>query len=230
MRLGRRRVIMNMMKRVIAYLLVFSMLLPISVSKSSAENSKYAQKLAKRKYDVSRTYHAYFGIQQTESWIFRDPWYSDVLGIDGALLKRNGVQYSDMLKFGQDGKFRKSKGKVKDAKINGSGTYSVKVSGLGNTLRKRSGAMLSMVYVTTDIPYRYMNKVDISNVRLYMDNKLVYQTNEVFFPEEYCSESKFIRFDIINTYQRDQGFYPECPFFDTPKNSVQIRFKVKMKA
>lgn len=219
---------MNTKNKFIAYFLILSILILIPANHLNAANSKYAKKIATQKYKISRTYHAYFGIQQTESWIFRDEWYSDSLGIGGSMLKENQLQYNNILISGDDC-ILKSKGKVKDAKIKESGTYSVKVTGLNNTLRKNPNAILSMLYVTTDIPYKYSKKVKISDIKLYVDNELVYRTNKAFIPDEYCSESKFIRFDLINVYQKDQGIYPESPTIDTPKNSIQIRFKLKMK-
>ena len=222
---------MNMIKKWTVCFLVLSILTTIPANYSSAANSsKYAQEIAKRKYKVSRTYHAYFGIQQTESWIFRDEWYSDALGMNGKLLKINQVKYNNILcstTGGQD--IIKSKGKVKDTKIKGSGTYSVKVTGLNNTLRKNPDAILSMLYVTTDIPYKYVDKVQISNIKLYADNKLVHRMKEAFIPEEYCRDSKLIRFDIINVYQMDQGLYPESPTIQSPKNNIKISFQIKMK-
>ena len=219
---------MKPLKKFLAYFLVLAILITIPANYSSAATSKYARKIAKRKYNVSRTYHAYFGIQQTESWIFRDEWYSDALGMDGKLLKTHQLQYKNILRSTGDD-IIKSKGKIKDAKINGSGTYSIKVTGLNNTLRKNPDAILSMLYVTTDIPYKYVDKVQISNIKLYADNKLVYRMKKAFIPEEYCSDSKLIRFDIINLYQKDQGFYPDSPTIITPKNSIKISFQIKLK-
>ena len=223
-----RRIIMNTIKKFVTYFLILSIIILIPANHSNAANSKYAQKIAKQKYKISRTYHAYFGIQQIESWIFRDEWYSESLGIGGRLLKDNHLQYNNIF-ISKDNRILKSKGKVKDTKIKGSGTYSVKVTGLNNTLCKNPDAILSMLYVSTDIPYKYSNKVKISNIRLYVDNELVYRMNKAFIPDEYCSESKFIRFDLINIYQKDQGIYLESPTIDTPQKNIEIRFKLKMK-
>lgn len=217
-------------RKVISLILVCAMLSVLPTDCASAAVSSRAKKLAKVKYKSTRTYHAYIGLQQTDSWIFRDPWYSKTLGIGGSKLKKYHMNYKNVLKIEtSDYRVRKSKGKVKDTKIKGSGTYTVSITGLNNTLRKNPHAILSMVYVVTDIPYKALEKVDISNVKLYMDNKLVYRTNSVYISDEYCSESKFIRFDVINEYQKDQGYYTESPNCKTPKKSIKIKFKIKMK-
>lgn len=219
-------------KKIISLILVCAMLSVLPTDYAGAAVSKRAKKLAKVKYKSTRTYHAYIGLQQTENWIFRDPWYSATLGIGGSDLKKYHVNYKNVLQMqisGYSSGIRKSKGKVKDTNMKGSGTYTVSITGLKNTLRKNPYAVLSMVYVNTDIPYKALNKVDISNVKLYMDNKLVYRTNHVYIPDEYCSESKFIRFDVINQYQKDSGDYTKSPNCKTPRNSIKIKFKIKMK-
>ena len=50
---------------------------------SAGTISKAAKEAAKAAFDASgkTTYHAYFGLQQTESWIFRDEWYQEENGL-----------------------------------------------------------------------------------------------------------------------------------------------------
>lgn len=51
---------------------------------SAGTISKAAKEAAKAAFDASgkTTYHAYFGLQQTESWIFRDEWYQEENGFE----------------------------------------------------------------------------------------------------------------------------------------------------
>ena len=59
----------------------------------SAATSKAGKKAAKAEFDADGTYHAYFGFQEKGSWIFRDEWYSDTLGIDGKDMKKAGLRF-----------------------------------------------------------------------------------------------------------------------------------------
>ena len=61
---------------------------------SAGTISKAAKEAAKAAFDASgkTTYHAYFGLQQTESWIFRDEWYQEENGLNGTNLP-DGAYY-----------------------------------------------------------------------------------------------------------------------------------------
>ena len=67
--------------------------------------SKAAKKLAKQEFDPNGTYHAYFGMQQSGTWIFRDPWCSETLGIDGTEYAESttGATFNNLLKSGSEG-------------------------------------------------------------------------------------------------------------------------------
>ena len=70
-----------------------------SAADAATTPSKAAKKLAKAEFDPAGTYHAYFGMQQSGTWIFRDPWCSETLGIDGTeYAKSPDVTYNDLLK------------------------------------------------------------------------------------------------------------------------------------
>ena len=190
--------------------------------------SKAAKKLAKQEFDPAGTYHAYFGMQQTNTWIFRDPWCSETLGIDGTEFAESttGATYSDLLKSGTDGLEKIAGTTVVDAEITGNGVYTVSVDGLNGALTADQTAVLSMVYVGTDVPVSAKGTFQISDVKLVMDDRTQSLPDEVYFNEEEEEATGFIRFDPVNTYHKDQGMYPDCPSVFSPTNSIKITFKV----
>lgn len=215
---------------------VMALALSVSIvpaSYVSAETSKQGKEAAKKEFDPNGTYHAYFGLQQAQSWIYRDEWYSDTLGIDGSEMKKAGLTFDQGTLFqSKDNANSALEGtKVTDAEITGNGVYTVKVEGLNGLLTdeesKDEKAIVSMLYVDTDIPMTAKdNPVVISDVKLKLDGNTQAMPAEVFFPEEYTDESGLIRFDAVNTYQRDQGAYPDCPSIVTPRESAEITFTI----
>lgn len=210
---------------------VMALALAVSIVPTSAlaETSKAGKAAAKAEFDPEGTYHAYFGLQQTETWIYRDEWYSDTLGIDGSGLTEAG------LKFDQGNLFQSNNNqntalegtKVTDAEITGNGVYTVKVEDLNGVLTENADATLSMIYVDTDIPMSAKdNPITISDWKLKLDGNTQSLPAEVYYPSEYTDESGLLRFDAVNTYQKDQGDYPECPSIVTPQNSIELTFTV----
>lgn len=189
--------------------------------------SKAAKKLAEAEFDPAGTYHAYFGMQQTNTWIFRDPWCSETLGIDGTEYAENpDVSYADLLKSGSEGLQKIEGTTVVDAEITGNGVYTVSVDGLNGVLTADQSAVLSMVYVDTDVPVSAKGTFQISDVKLVMDDRTQSLPEEVYYNEEEEEATGFIRFDPVNTYHKDQGMYPDCPSVFSPTNSIKITFTV----
>lgn len=205
-------------------------IVPASVS---ADVSKLGEEAAKKEFDPAGTYHAYFGMQQAQSWIYRDEWYSDTLGLEGSGLADAGLTYDQGTIFqSKDNKNLAIEGTtVTDAEITGNGVYSVKVEGLNGLLAEQEQAdekaIISMLYVSTDIPMSAKdNPIVISDWKLKLDGNSQTLPADVYFPSEYTDESGLLRFDPVNTYQRDQGDYPDCPSIVTPRDSIEITFKV----
>ena len=203
-----------------------------AVPANAATNvNKAGKQAAKKEFDASGNteYHAYFGMQQTESWIFRDEWYAKENGINGSGIPE-GQSFEGTLYQSKDGENLVMEGvTVTDAVIKGNGVYTVKVEGLNGALTQAESsqqAQLSMLYIDTDIPASAMDKVTISDWKLVVDNNTQSLPADVFFPDEYIDNSGLIRFDPYNTYQKDQGAYPECPSVKTPNDSIVITFKV----
>ena len=178
------------------------------------------------------TYHAYFGLQETGTWIFRDEWYSDTLGIDGKDMKKANLTFDNgtLFQSGTDGVTAIEGTQVQDVEIKGNGTYTVGVSNLNNALDTKGDAetKISMIYVDTDIPMTAKdNPVTISDVKLTCDGKEISVPSEPFFPSEYTDESGLLRFDAMNSYQKDKGEYADSPDITVvPTDSIQITFTV----
>lgn len=198
----------------------------------SAETSKAGKKAAKTEFDADGTYHAYFGFQQQGSWIFRDEWYSDTLGIDGSNMKKAGLTFDQgtLFQSGKKGVTTIEGTKVQDAEIKGNGTYTVGVSGLNSCLDPKgdSEIKISMIYVDTDIPMKVKdNPVKISDVKLLCDGKEVSVPSDPYYPAEYTDASGLMRFDAMNAYKKEQGEYPDSPDMNVvPTDSIQIQFTV----
>lgn len=198
----------------------------------SAATSKVGKKAAKAAFDADGTYHAYFGLQETGTWIFRDEWYSDTLGIDGKDMKKANLTFDNgtLFQSGKNGVTAIEGTQVQDVEIKGNGTYTVGVSNLNNALDTKgdSETKISMIYVDTDIPMTAKdNPVTISDVKLTCDGKEISVPSEPFFPSEYTDESGLLRFDAMNSYQKDKGEYADSPDITVvPTDSIQITFTV----
>lgn len=199
---------------------------------SAGTISKAAKEAAKAAFDASgkTTYHAYFGLQQTESWIFRDEWYQEENGLNGTNLPDGA--YEGKLYHSENNALTAVPGAtVTDAEIKGNGVYTVSVKDLGGVLTSAESsqqAKMSMLYVSTDIPMSAYKdgKIQVTDWKLKIDNTSVTLQDDIFVPTEYTDESGLFRLDPFNSYQKDQGAYPGCPSVRTPNDSVEITFKV----
>lgn len=201
---------------------------PTSVS-AATEVSDAGKAAAKAEFDPAGTYHAYLGLQQTETWIYRDEWYSATLGLNGTNLEEAGLKYDQGTLFKSENNVNSAlEGtKVTDAEITGNGVYCVSVEGLNGALTENADAVLAMLYVSTDIPMSAKdNPITISDWKLKLDGNTQTIPEQVFFPAEYTDDSGLLRFDVVNTYQKDQGAYTDCPSVVTPNDSIQIIFTV----
>lgn len=187
--------------------------------------SKEAKKAGKKKFDPAGTYHAYFGLQQTQTWIFRDPWYSDTLGLHGTSFEGSDCTFNDFCQSGPDNLI-KLDAKVTDAEITGNGFYTVSLENINKGLASSDpSADLAMVYVDTDIPVSAKDTIQISDVKLYMDDMPITIPKEIFYHWKEEAESNLIRFDVVNSYQKEQGYY-ESPSVVAPSDSIKITFKI----
>ena len=196
--------------------------------------SKAGKKAAKAEFDPNGEYHAYFGLQQDTSWIFRDEWYNPETGLDGtSWAKTDGLAFDSgtIFQSGDDGLVAIEGTVVTDAVIKGNGVYTVGVEGLNGVLPQAESekqALMRMIYVTTDMPWTAKdNPFVISDVKLTIDGMDQMLPAEVFYPEEYIeNDCAVLRFDPFNLYQKENGPYPDCPGIVTPNDSIQITFTV----
>lgn len=129
------------MRKIIAIASASVMALTFAVTSapnaSAGTISKAAKEAAKAAFDASgkTTYHAYFGLQQTESWIFRDEWYQKENGLNGTNLPDGA--YEGKLYHSENNALTAVPGAtVTDAEIKGNGVYTVSVKDLGGVLTK----------------------------------------------------------------------------------------------
>lgn len=208
--------------------MAFTMAATIAPGIASAEVSKEGEKAAKAEFDPNGTYHAYFGMQQTGSWIYRDEWHNAATGNGGTDLP-DGVTFDKLLRNAPDGTIAVD-GTVTDAEITGNGVYTVGVEGLNNILKdaevEDSTATLAMVYVDTDVPASAKDTFKISDWKLIVDGSEQALPADVFYNPEAETNCAVIRFDALNTYMRDKGEYADCPSVTTPADSIKITFTV----
>ena len=187
------------------------------------QSTKAGIKAGKAKFDPDGTYHAYFGFQQKDTWIFRDAWFNPNTGRDGKDLKN--LDYNGLLQSGDNGTTQLESTKVTDAEITGNGTYTIGVTGINSALADPDGEsnVIALIYASTDIPLSAIEDgtVKVTDVKMSIDGK------EAFSGEPYINEDtkllKLYQFDCVNTWQ-NEGY--ENPSILTPKDSIQITFTI----
>ncbi len=186
--------------------------------------SKAGEKAGKAKINLDAPdYHAYFGFQQTGSWIFRDTWYNPDTGLNGPSLKDAGLTFEgSMFQSGDNGLTKFSKTVVTDANITGNGTYSIGVTGIDGQLSTLPDDKISLIYVSTDIPSSAEDTIKFSDVKLTLDGADVTIPAELYVSSD-AKEHGLYRLDIVNTYQTD-GY--ESPSLIAPRDSMKITFTV----
>lgn len=221
------------LKRAVATVVAsaFALTLAVAIVPTTAKAedvSKTAKKAGKAEYDPEGTYHAYFGLQQSESWIFRNPWYGVETGLDGTSFAEKGGSFQNLLQSNADKPYVIEGPTITDAEITGNGVYSVSIEGLDGVLRENMDGVVSMIYVSTDIPTSAKNDGDfaISDAKLFLDDMEVTLPDYIFYEFDEEFSTKLIRFDVVNSYQKDQGAYPESPSITPPTNSIRIQFTV----
>ena len=185
--------------------------------------SKAGEKAGKAKFNPDGTYHAYFGFQQKDTWIYRDAWFNPATGLNGTDIK--DLDYNGLLQNGDDGTKQVEGAKVTDAEISGNGTYTIGVEGINGVLAESDGEknVISLIYASTDIPISAIEDgtVKVTDVKMSIDGK------EAFSGEPYVNEDtkliKLYQFDCLNTWQ-SEGY--ENPSILTPKDSIQITFTI----
>lgn len=189
---------------------------PATLAEAGVDCSKAGKKAGKAEVDLDGTYHAYFGFQQSDTWIFRDAWYNPATGLDGKNMK--DLDYNTMMQS-KDNKVSNVDGTVTDAEIKGNGTYTVSVKGLNGELDPN--AKINMVYASTDIPSSAMDTIKISDVSISIDGLKKWTGDPYINPD--AEEWGLYQFDIVNAYKENEF---ESPAIGTPNDSIEITFTV----
>ncbi len=182
--------------------------------------SDAGKKAGKADIDSDGTYHAYFGFQQSDSWVFRDAWFNPDTGLDGAKLE-DPTQFNGLLQS-VDGKTETVEGTVTDAEIAGNGTYTVGVSGIDASKLNTDVTTVSMLYMSTDIPSSAKDTIKISDVKFAIDG--VDKGSVEPYVNADAEEWGLLEYDVINTYQQDG--YENPTSMAIPQDSITITFTV----
>lgn len=188
---------------------------------ASVQCSKAGKKAGKADVDLAGTYHAYFGFQQTDSWVFRNAWYDPELGLDGKF--KDDASYDQMLTSLDVSDPVPVGGTVTDVEIKGNGTYTVGVSGLDATKLNSDASKISLLFASTDIPSKAVKDgtITFSDVKLSVDG--VEKWSGEPFTNVDAEEWGLFQMDIVNTYQ-NEGY--ESPSIMLPTDSLEITFTV----
>lgn len=186
--------------------------------------SKDGKKAGKAEFDPAGTYHVYFGLQQTNTWIYRDSWYNPATGLNGTEMK-DPLTFDAIMQNGTDGATVLEGATVTDAEITGNGTYTVGVEGLNGCLTADADAVLSLVYMSTDLPSSGTDTFKISDVVVKFDDKTQSVPEELYENLD-AQEHGLYQLDVVNTYAKDSGDYANCPSLMAPTDSIKITFTV----
>ena len=175
--------------------------------------------LAAAACSAADTYHAYFGVQGTDTYVFRNAW-SDNYGLNDTV-----HPYFDRL-TGWDGGEKAEDGSVNyggeftDAEITGSGDYTVTLTtgemGFGET------KAFNMLFVSTDIPGSLVSggTVKIENIRARIGS----EAEELEIPVLAVDASgKYVTIYVINTYNGKPAFEYTVP---GANDTITISFTV----
>ena len=151
------------MKKVLATAAAFALTFSFAAggvadtASASVTCSKAGKQAGKADIDLDGTYHAYFGFQQQDSWVFRNAWYDPELGLDGKSLVGDAT-YDQMLTTLDVSDAIPVAGTITDAEITGNGTYRVGVSGLDSSKLVQDTSKIYQIFVSTDIHVLSMNE------------------------------------------------------------------------
>ncbi len=127
-----------------------------------------AAKKAKPALDPAKAYHAFFGIQAADSWVFRNAWSNPSYGGDSKEFK-NGL-YDTENGFTADGRVQ---GTIADATftkgdIEARKTFAVTCEDFSLADKAADPKALNVALVSTDLPFE---TVSVTDARLFLDGK-----------------------------------------------------------
>ena len=194
---------------------------------ASAASTKAAKKIGKQKFDEAGTYHAYVNFQCTESWVYRNPWYSD----DGTGLKSkiwnqlNGA-------LGSEEAYAIEGTTVTDAELKGNGTYTIKIEGINGQAASPQAPdgstpanepTFSILSISTDIPKDAKDKVQFSDVHVTVDDVDKGAPAEITWREDDLNDPGILNAVLVDSYHEET---PRLTGMMVPNDSVVITFTV----
>lgn len=159
-------------------------------------------------------FHAYIGVQGTDTYVFRNAWY-DSYGLNDT----ENPFFNRLTGWDPDNNAVDYGGTFKDVEIKEDGTYTVSLTtgemGFGET------KAFNLLFVSTDIPNKLMKGdfLKISDIKVKIGGGATQESGTVN-----TEEGDYTRIDIINTYSQT-----EAPFGYTvpgPNETIEISFTV----
>ncbi len=164
-------------------------------------------------FDPAGKYNAYLGLQ-TPNWTYRNAWNDPGYTTDPSL-------WGDFI-YGNETK--EKYGKVTDAKVEGNGTYSVKVVDFGTIIQDdfttAGKDYFNLLFVSTDIPLS--DDIKITNVKLVMDGKTIKTYKEAFLDPD---EKDYVKILLQNEYNDE--LKETLPFYNAPSKSIALKFTIE---
>jgi hypothetical protein len=186
----------------------------LNVEKAAAA----AEAAAKPVLDDAATYHAFFGIQASDSWVFRNSYASDGYGF-GTPEFTNGL-------FDTDNGGKAIQGVVTDAAltkadIEAGKTFTVSLANfvLDDPVNKATG--LNLAFVSTDIPF---GAVAVKSAKLIFDGKQVNLSPEGEELFTLMADKKYTLISFINIWDKSVKTFQ----YSLPKESVVIEFTLSL--
>jgi endoglucanase len=177
---------------------------------------------AKPQLDAAKTYHAYFGLQAADSWVFRNSYGNNSYGhgtkeFEGGLYDtENGIL--------TDGHVQ---GKITDATITKADieakkTFTVTCTDFNLNDSKVKASALNCAMVSTDIPY---GTVEVTDAKLYFDGKQVNLTAEgksIFVTD---MDNGYVLVTFLNIWQTTLKTFG----YSMPTQSIKMELTLKLK-
>ncbi|MDR0326208.1 MAG: hypothetical protein LBI19_08965 [Oscillospiraceae bacterium] len=172
-------------------------------------------------FDPSGEYHVFIGVV-SNTWIFRDPWHSD-LGEFGSAWDSHGGNYFNNLFETNDSSVHK--GTFTDAVIKGNGTYKVTLKDADFDSSVKEGPMefLHQLFLSSDIPLEGA-PVQFTDIRVRFNGvtRGEFDTGYVYGIDSSDNSKFYYEVGFINTWNNDL----EEMMVPTPLTDIEIEFTI----
>ena len=159
-------------------------------------------------------YNAYIGIQ-TPKYSFRNEFNEENYGLEGS----SGADYFKVHCWGEGNELQDMTGDITDAKIDGNGTYTVKIENLEFADDEfATQEKMNLIFISTDIPKS--DAITISDVVLKIDGTEVSQTGAVN-----DEDADYLQYQIQSLWSEDPAIV-DIGYYPVPFSTIEITFTV----